>query len=368
MVRTHLIASLLCCGLPAQIVADDKLDAIRTLSHLYQANVSRFDKCDLVFTLEDSVGDPATPSDASSSPSSFTAQGRYAFLGGQYLWTSRFSESDMARTATEAVPGKISNRLASYRMLTDAKQTLWHTIIVTSEGKVLNGLSLVGGTDEFFRRAELPLPVGFPASARSDLPAICALIENHAGEITLQATTPDTIDGRKTLKVTLTTPWVKQSMWLDAERGALPIRTIYENEGGSRTEENLDDIRFIPGRGWFPFVRRVFLPPARRKRLTVQHVDFDNVSERLFQLEFAAPIKVVNSTLNVSYPARTVWDLRRLPAASSPGTTRVRQFSDGAEPVLPGIREPKPRYFLWAAVLFTCGGIVLSWRYFRGRR
>ena len=103
--------------------------------------------------------------------------------------------------------------------------------------------------------------------------------------------------------------------WVDLECGAIPRLTyIFNKEGKLQEAEVLQDIRFVGGRGWFPFNAFTFIqniPPVPNRpgvgirfwEKEIKEAEMDSPpADSEFVLVFPEPIKIVNAETQIVYP------------------------------------------------------------------
>lgn len=348
----------------ASVAPANDPDALRALAGVFEENRARFDKGIIYFEYID--GFSAAPDEAARGviTGSYRAEGSYCFEGDNLSYSCLFPAEAMVAATRKAPGGATSNRLKCVRLLTDGKLTLSEKIAVGPDGKLARGTIIAPGTEEFCKLAEVPLNLGLPDGARNDLARVARMILDRTSGMSLEEVEDGVmVEGVRTIRLEMKSPGGTRQVWVDPERGAIPIRTHDELTGGGTYDLHHGDIRLVPGRGWFPFEWTLFLPGGRAKRVLVTKADFGLVPRDAFRMEFPEPIPMLNLAESVTYRPRKVWDLARLPHATSPDASRVAAAVP--EPVMPGEREPRPPYYTLGAVGLSVAVVIAGayrWR------
>ncbi len=337
----------------------DAIETLRALTSVYDENRAKFDGGSMTFDYLDGHADSLEDAIAGRLDHFERAEGTYAFDKNNAIYTCLFTPEAMAATSSPVAGGRMSGTLDCRRVLTDRRLTLVDSLNWGPQGTVLRGNIIAAGTWEFYSHVEIPLCIGFPDEHRTDFSQVSRFILDKTNGYGLEEVGDGgLVEGVKTIRLVVSSLGGRRIIWIDPTRGAIPIRSHDDVKGGSTFDLHLGDIRAIPGRGWFPHELTIYLRGGRTKRLLIKSTAFGPVDSNRFRLEFPEPIVMLNAATNLAYPARKVWDLRQLPSASSPGTTRVAG-TPTAEPQMEKERDPDPPYFTIAAVSVVILALVV---------
>jgi len=362
MLTAILVAAVL--GQPGGLGHADR-EALNSLAGIYEANRAKFEGGRVWFEYTDAYATSADEAAKGVVSDAHKAEGFYAFQGNDALYQCTFSNASLVTTSTKVSENSVSHRLFNHRLLTNGKVTLDEHFSIRLDGNVSRSPDIRSGTEEFYRAAHnVPLALGAPEIARDDIARTARLIRDGAAGFSLVELQDDaTLDGVKVTRIKVKGPYGTREMWVDPERGAIPLQLHDEMPGGSTRDLRHGDIRLIAGRGWLPHEGTVVVVGGRVFRTVVTKVDFGQVPGDTFRLEFPEPVAMVNLDQGVSYPPRKVWDLARLPSANIRGVRPVMAAVDA--PAMPGERESQSHAMVYVALgLWVVVGVVgfLWWR------
>ena len=287
--------------------------------------------------------------------------------GNDAIYLRTFSDASMVATCTKIAGGKVSNRLQSGRLLTDGKVTLVEHLYGNPDGKITRGTIINPGSEEFYKTAGVPLAMGFPDNARDDISRTARLIRDGSSGVSLGAIQDDAIfDGVKMVRIEVKGPGGKRVIWVDPERGAIPVRVHDEMPGGSAYDLRYGDIRMVAGRGWLPYEPRSTCQGGRVFRTIITKVDFGKIPDDTFRIEFPEPIAIINVAKGLSYRPQKIWELSRLPKANSRETAPLMTSLGTPDPVMPGEREPHMLLFTFVALGLSAVVGVIGFLWKRG--
>lgn len=324
------------------------LKTLNALGARYQENWSKFDKGRIWFKFTDAYAKNADDAAKGVVTNDYKAEGFYAFQGKNALYLQVFSNEAMLATSVKIsetpTETQTSTRLSSERALTDGKATLKDHLSGDPGGKVSYGTIIMPGTEEFYQGIDVPLELAFPDKARDDPSRSARLIQDGSTQLSLETIQNDaTLDGVKVVRIETKGTGGKRVMWVDPERGAIPIHVHDDMPDGSTYDLHYGDIRMVPGHGWLPYERTTFVAGGRTFRSVVTKVDFGNVPSETFRLEYPEPTSMVDLARNLTYKPQKVWDLSRLPAANSKNAAPLGASVGTPDPVMPEESEP-PRF------------------------
>ena len=363
MFYSHGIIVAICLTInPAQVDLKD-LDALKALSDLYNENKAKLADCSIEFELLDGFAKSYEGAILGTLDNVHKAEGHYAIKRNQGMYRCVFSDASMLATVSKSADGRLSYRLNCVRAVTDGKKTILDKIIARVDGKMTRGTVINPGSADFFKAAQIPLSVGFPDNSREDFSKIAALVLGRAPGMELVKTDDGfLLDGIKTIRLEISSPLGKRTVWIDPEKGAIPVRTHDEMDGGATYDLHYGDIRLVAGHGWYPFESTTFLAGGRTMRVMIKSIDFERLDEAgLFSLEFPEPVAMIDLATRRSYAPQKIWDLSNLPASTSPGSSPL-VTGPTPEPELPAERKASPPYFLAAAFgLLMLGVLYRIW-------
>ena len=340
-------------------------EALNALAALYGENWSKFDSGRVWFEFTDAYAKSADDAAKGVVSNAYKTEGSYAFRGNDALYIRTFPDASMVATCNKISERQIAHRLDSVRALTDGKVTLDDHLFGNPAGTVSRNTMITSGTEDFYKTATLPLSLGCPENSRGDITRTARRIRDGSAGLELVSIQDDaTFDGVKVVRIEVKGPGGKRVMWVDPERGAIPLRVHDDMPGGTSYDLQYGDIRLVAGRGWLPFERTEFVAGGRVFRTVVTKVDFGKVPDDTFRLEFPEPIAMGNLDKRVWYRPRKVWDLSRLPAANSRDALPLGAALSVPEPVMPKERESRTPWFTFVALGLSAVVVVvgLLWR------
>jgi hypothetical protein len=193
---------------------------------------------------------------------------------------------------------------------------------------------------------------------------------------------PDaSLDGLPVVAVTLELPGGLMQLWVDPDRGAIPVRVRVDRarppvlgpDGGIvtraknyATQLDFEEIRQLPGGAWLPFREVVSTadsadgsaPPERFRTTSITEANFDEPPPRsMFRVEYAEPnLPRIRGDRPAPTSPRLVWDLDAI-AAIDPGSLDPPIL----RPTLPGDGEEVEALWPFGRSRdLTAGLVVLS--------
>jgi hypothetical protein len=294
----------------------------------------------------------------------YSGKGLYVYDGSNARYECLFPPEEEVAARTQVGDRSFSTPLNSFRALTDGKLTLWDQVGVAPGGKTaVHSAQIDPGTQQFyqyFNFTPFPLQLGNPRP--QPLTQLDRAIDNALNPAT--GWKVSSVDDRATIGETtvlhlafsVPRPMPDVSFWVDLERGAVPRQIRLADEVAGETVKQYSDLRSVAGKAWLPFRQTGERGKTVTTELVIDEADFDAVPSRsLFRLEFPEPPRpMVNSATGQRYAPQKVWDLSRLPSASTPIGVDMSRLPPAA-PTMPGPREPKA----WWPALAVVVGVVL---------
>ena len=380
-----MVVSCQSTGLP-------KIDmAAAALANAFDENRSLFVGGDLTMTLLDGTTDNIAEARAGRFKDQHTAQVRYKFTGKTFYYEQMFTFASMKATTHRISQSQGSSTLNKFRAISNQSTTMMDTIVfISNPDQEIHGVIILPGTEMFYKFT-VPLDLGFDERARDDVSKnLRTWMKLHPNE-RLEIEESVLFEGVSTVRVKLDFPTGNREMWIDLNRGGIPLHVKDWVKNGSIFERFNLDLRLVPGRGWLPFKIVEMIGPNSARVYQIEKYNFDLPrSLDVAILEFDKPVAVANTAEGKSYERQRRWSLNNLPVKS---TSLVRGASigrsplrDGAEPL--ATREvgmnpgrigssflegtPKPR-FPWVTVVSgtVLGLLFCLWganHYLRARR
>jgi hypothetical protein len=339
-------------------------DVLKAVSGIYDENKAKFLNCAITFEFVDAYAVSFEEAARGVLTDVQRTDGKFAIRGQQIAYECVFSDDSMRAAAVQVADGRTATRLNSFRAVTNGKLTITDRILVGSEGKLQRGTHIDSERGEFFTLVQIPLSLGVPDNYREDLSRVFGMIVERAAGMQLKRIDEGVeISGVKTIRVELSTARGKRVVWVDPERGGIPLLTHDEMSDGTSYRLQYGDVRLVPDHGWLPFDTITYLPGGRVKRLRVKTLDFGKLADETFRLAFPAPVAMINLASNVSYRPQKAWDLSSLPSATSENVTPLATVP-ATDPEFPTSRGTGLPYFQIAILVISIIGIAgfLWWR------
>lgn len=320
-----------------------------------------------------SVGTTRAVDDAMAGRWSDRTDGRGVFVldGERARYDQVFSLDDSLAKRQKTGGNSYSSPFASVRAVTDGRSSLMDRIAIGRSPEGAEVLShrpqVVSGADPFFSVAQMPLFLARPGPAPDLSKNLGDAIRGQAGGKLGKVAIDSRLDGVEVAEVTIDWPdraWTRY--WIDLKRGAIPLQSMSEWDGGKSTAiDRYDDVREVPGGAWYPF-RWVRINGARVVEMTVTKADFEVVPDPSeFRLSFPASVSLIDMVAMREYAPKQTWDVTRLPAPNSEGSLPIRGPDREPPPAMPGELEPFPTSAVLAAV---AGSILLTLALLQYRR
>jgi len=337
--------TLACSFYPTQ---EEDLAAVKALSAQYEENRIKFYQGRLTFEFTDALAKDFDDTLHDRVTDSYTARGFYAFKKDMAIYKCDYSAEAILASTKHFDKTTTSTRLNPIHMATNGKKTILDRILATPKGEIGHGVMLKGGSEEFYNKAQVPFDLGFPVKYRVDLTSIAKAIDDHLPGISVVSIENEvTVDGVKTIKMTIKFATGSKTLWIDPERSSVPLRVWDKYNSGTEAFYSFQDIRHIDGRGWIPF-RQVMFSGGFVKKIVVSNADFTDIPDTVFRLDFDEPRPILDEAAQLTYPAQKSWDLNRLPSPSSLGTLQAAR---------PGSEPPMPTEIPQRVPIFTYGAI-----------
>ena len=342
---------------------------LRHIGEIYLANRSSFGFATLHFDYVTARADNAADARAGRHEHRSTGRGFYSFDGWNGRYERLYDEADLLGRA-EKVGDQIRSSIRSVRMLTDGGSTLIDMIGPAYDLKSVEHTAQIYPSSGYFYRDQfIPLDLGDPASGSHDLVHVLKLIES--GELQLvDFETEVQLEGRSVVHLACKSGLGRRDYWIDMQRGAVPVQAIdLMNKRGNTIQVNNDDLRESHG-SWLPYKRTTYMDDNRALiQVSIRQADLNVPPGReVFRLEFPEPMPIIDSSRNLSYPARKTWSLLNLPSANSPKTRRlsITEFQPPS-PAMPGERRGWPIASILMCSLGVGLAIFASFRIYRAR-
>jgi hypothetical protein len=351
--------------------AGNVLATIQAVKAAYEENRATFHRGMLTFEYLDGFANDASTARKGELRDARRASGKYQFDNGSATYTRIFSQEDLTATTSKDTTTRLTSRLLSVRAATDGSQSLigFTTATLLPAQPLSDSVRIVPGAGDFYREAVLPLSLQAHDDARSDYPILLQLVASGTHGYTIIEVREDkNPEGASLLKVELQVPNGIGTFWFDLEHGALPRRYQFKGAQGQVIEQYLDDLRQIPGSGWYPFQLTTLLPGGRVQRLEVKSSDFVNRPQPdSFRVEFEREVEIADVARGVTYPRGRVWRLSSLPSTRDRGVARIDQTPTPETPILPGERTSNP-LLSWVLSLLALSLAITSLVLWRSKR
>lgn len=320
---------------------DATSDVLNAIADAFDDNRSRFRMGTATFDYWDGFADDVEAAVRGELRDGRKADGRFVFDGADALYSVRFPDGDMLGTYQGVASNEGSNRLSSFRLVTNGQQTFRESFTVIPEGGkpayVEPVYVILPGSESFHSAAQFPLDLAHPDLARRDFATVLRrVLRKEEGYVIDRVEEDVPFDGRNTVRIALTGPYGKRTYWVDLERGAIPLAAHDDVEGKGSFDVRHGDLRFVEGHGWLPFATTTVLRDGRVFRLIVRDVDFDRPpGPSAFRIELDRVRMVGNAGSNRYYQQKVI-DLNALPADDSPESKPMGTARPLGGPVLPG--------------------------------
>lgn len=371
---------LLLLGFSVQQAGGEAQDALlRALHGAFASNTASFPFGRITFRHVQGSAPSAEAARRGEFDPRYVADGLYCFDSKTARFERLFSEEQM-RNSNIYTDNTVTSILSSFRALTDGELTLEDSISAKRKAGTSRSISLTPGTSAFESVFRFPLSLG--RAEHPGLENFGKYLEDSLrgdGESRIAAVERDVAyEDRKVVKVTFAWRNGTGEYWIDAERGAVPLRIVDRisredlRPTGYDTEYLFDDVRHVPGRGWLPFKQSWWSSfDDRGGQIVLTDASFDSTPAASdLALTFPEPVGLINEAKSLRYPKRKTWDLSKLPSDHSSAVEKVRMATIPMSevPQMPGEREgPGSRYDLLLAgfSLLALTGVLIAWG--RGR-
>ena len=353
--------AIACCLVTMSIGGHE--DLLKAIASAYDENLSKFPRCQSELKVRVGKADGIAEARKNQFLTFVEGDGRFAFIPGHWLYEYNFTREDLLAGAKSSPGKKISGSLVSSASVADSRHTL---AVRTLPGFDLKSVTRLGtitaGPGEFFRGLTVPLAPGVPEGQRDDLASdLRSALAGGATKID-SVNDHEVFEGHKVVKIVVSTPDQKRTYWVDVERGAIPLHlTSVARDGSTTLEVYLDDLQLIPGHGWFPNVRTLWMGGGHARRVQLLQPKWDAKDDlTTFRLQFDEPVGIFDRAAMLSYSPRKVWDLETLPKKGSADAAVVRDTPVPPRPALQEEREPSlmGRYLIFGS-LATVGVVAI---------
>ena len=286
----------------------------------------------------------------------YTAKCLYAYSGRQSRIENLYNLHDMIDTmqiiSRTEKSKTVSYSFFSFRALCDGNVTLLDSMTVGEDMNYQHDYQIFTGDGKFYTNYDFPLDLGRKQSSfvrQSDEFRRILSGEHHLKEFVLH----DMSLGIDLVKIAYLYDGATKGesvVWLDLSRGCVPIHSDYidPKRGLILSKWNSDLIK-IPNAGWIPKKSTTYLLEAKiANQIILTSIECDREPEKsVFQLEFPAPVAMLDASKKAVYSKRKIWSLLDLPALGSSQfkPINIRKYTP-PPPEHPGERR---------------GGISLSW-------
>jgi hypothetical protein len=256
----------------------------------------------------------------------YTAKCLYAYSGRQSRIENLYNLQDMIDTmdvvARTEKTKTVSYLFFSFRALCDGNVTLLDSMTVGEDKNYQHDYQIFTGDGKFYTNYDFPLDLGRKQSSfvhQSDEFRRILSGEHHLKEFVLH----DFSLGSDLVKIAYLYDGATKGesvVWLDLSRGCVPIHLDYidPKRGLILSKWNSDLIK-IPNAGWIHKKSTSYLLEAKiATQIILTSIECDREPEKsVFQLEFPAPVAMIDTSKNVFYSKRKVWSLLDLPGPGS---------------------------------------------------
>ena len=300
--------------------------------------------------------------------------GRYIFNGKKRLFDHSYSLQEDVKQKVQINPRQSESPIFSFRQLTDGEINLFDGIGSSLDNKSVIYTPTLVSASHFFRHLDFPLRLGDPPPPGEYFSGLLREFLGGQSKWTLQSCEPGILLGEfKVVKIIFKNDaeGLTYFAWVDLECGAIPRLTyIFNKEGKLQEAEVLQDIRFVGGRGWFPFNAFTFIqniPPVPNRpgvgirfwEKEIKEAEMDSPpADSEFVLVFPEPIKIVNAETQIVYPETDRWDLN---AISSKSVAKGRPLGMAAEPPVSEPLMPGEQAQGWGNLIwYSLGSLCLA--------
>ena len=305
----------------------------------------------------------------------YTAKCFYTYNGVSARYDRIFPD-DAMRLANKKIGSDIISIIDTCRMATNGEVTLYDSVTV-ADSMEARGTRLTPGPRDFDRDFQFPLSLGRPDHGSLDNLGrhLLEAIKGKSGSQTGVKGVDQHVEyeGRRLVKLTLTSATSENEYWIDMERGAVPLKIVSSEtappqRAGYRTEYHLDDLRLVAGRGWLPFRESWwYSDDSRAYQVVIGEAHFDDPPRvEAFALDFPRAISLVDDSKGVRYPPSRTWNVLRLPGPHAHGVQKVERASipQSELPRLPGEMPSQGcyDYLLYGAVALVLAVGLILWR------
>lgn len=332
----------------------EQLNELTAIRGMYDDNRNKFEAGVFEFEVINFADTDLDDAKRGTFGKSFSTTGFYAYDEKNAIYSLIYPD-DMIRATSKNIDGNsVASPFHSFRGLTTHEISLVELIAPSPKGEMVRSAHIRGGGEVFYQRVNFPIDLGFPEECKHDLSRpFQAIVEGRAHIKLLKIDNDSVVDGIKVSTISTSFLDVKETWMVNFSRACIPILRKFEPSNGSFNLHILDDIRFLPGRGWLPHKFLSWRSSRSGRVVQITSASLGPVASNRFQLEYPEPIRMNNELSKVSYAPQKIWDLRKLPSRNSPDARPYNTTLAGDEPVMPGeIASSSPPYIMLAVVAF----------------
>ena len=223
---------------PAASPSNDDVDVLRALTGVHESNRAKFAKVSIAFEYLDGYSGSLEEAIAGKIVGVSTS-GVYACDGDDAVYTCVFPDADVLARSTRLAENKASTTINSVHVLTNGRYTLSDRTLGDDRGGTSHAMIILPGAASFYANAEVPLNVGFPTEARSDLTYFTAAVLEKTHNMGLVRVEDGVqMDGRSTIRIEVKSPLGTRVMWVDPERGGIVLRRTRRWRRGRRANRS----------------------------------------------------------------------------------------------------------------------------------
>jgi hypothetical protein len=334
-----------------------KLQSATAIRNAFEANLHALTSADLSFQFSAGLATDLDSARKGTWKDRSTASGRLAFSGSAVRFERNFPLELLRSHRQSLGTRKFSTVFNSMRLLTDGTRTFYDLITPSLDGsELIHSTQIFGGTDHFAANSQFPFGLAGAGCTHSPLGVYLDLLAGKSDGVRLDEVDENAeLDGTQVVKITVSSPGLEASFWVDPDRGALPLKVVLDKPK-IRLIYLYDDIRLIHNEMWLPFREVMYLANGYVQEFRIEQITSVNegLSEATFELTFPKPIGVIDKLAMLAYSPQKTWSLNHLPSRGSRGTISILpQESTG--PQLPGEQQPADR----SGYLFLAAGALV---------
>ncbi len=334
--------------------SNEQLNELKAIRGMYDDNRNKFEAGVFEFEVTEFSNTELEDAKEGRINDAFSTKGYYSYDEKNAIFSLIYPDDMIKATSKKVGSNRVATRFNNFRALTNHELSLIEILGLSPNGEMARSAQIHGGAQNFYQGVNFPMDLGFPEEYRNDLSRpFQAIIEGRAIIKLLKIDNDTVVNGINVSTISTSFRDVKETWMVDFSRACIPILRKFETSEGRFNLQMLDDIRFLPGRGWLPHKFITWRSSRTGRIVQITSVSLGPVASNRFQLEFPEPIGIKNQLSKVAYAPRKTWDLRKLPSLNLPDARPYVTMPAADEPVLPGeIASSSPPYIVLVIVAF----------------